>query len=384
MYLTKQRQVIRTFRYPLRPTQEQEAQLFRILNACRSLYNGALQERRDSYKKLGKSVTCFDQTKALTEIRKELPEFGSVGVAPLRSSLKRLDLAYRAFFRRVKAGKKPGYPRFKGRDRFDSFSMMGVVQINGSKIRIPKLGEIKFHKYRELRGVPLDASILFEGDRWFLSVQCDLGAAPPKVTIKTSTGIDVGLTTFATLADGEEIKNPRFFRQSADLLAARQRKLSTKKRGSASRKRAKLLVAKAHGKIRNQRLDFARKLAVYLFSKYDLVAYEDLNIRGMVHGHLAKSIYDAAWGILLSCLDSKAEEAGKFSIGGDPRGTSQRCSGCDKVVPKTLSQREHLCDRCGLVLGRDHNAAINIHRLGLSLVSAVPAQTEASEVTRYG
>lgn len=373
--------MIRTFRYPLRPTKAQEIELEKILWACQGLYNGALQERRDSYKRFGRSLSYADQTKSLTEIRSELSEFGAVGVGPLRSALKRLDRAFQSFFRRVKNGEKPGYPRFKSRDRYNSFSMMNDVRIDGNRIRVPKLGEIKFHKYRELKGIPLDASIRREGDRWFLSVQCDLGRAPEKVEPKTFTGIDVGLTTFATLSNGEEIANPRFFRSTEELLADRQRKLETKKRGSRSRHTAKALVAKAHAKIKNQRVDHARKLAKSLFSRFDLIAYENLNIKGMVGGNLSKSIHDVSWGQFISCLISKAEEAGKLAIGVDPRGTSQRCSGCDQVVKKTLPQRDHLCSHCGLSLGRDHNAAINIHRLGLSLVKGPEmASAEAFEV----
>jgi putative transposase len=200
---------------------------------------------------------------------------------------------------------------------------------------------------------------------------CDLGAAPPKVTVRQMVGIDVGLTIFATLSDGGEVPAPRLFRKGEDVLARRQRSLATKRRGSNSRRRARTLVAKAHCHIRNQRLDFARKLTVVLFAKYDLIAFEDLNIRGMVHSNLAKSIHDAAWGLFLRCLTDKAESAGRWAVPVDPRGTTQNCSACGEHVPKGLTDRAHICS-CGLVLGRDLNAARNIEALGRSAAAVGP------------
>jgi putative transposase len=359
--------VIRTFKYPLRPNKAQEAFLDTYLLRCRQVYNAGLEERREAYRKQGKTVSRFDQQKELTELRREDPDFGSVPTAILRSALKRLDLGYQAFFRRVKAGEKPGYPRFKNKDRFKSFSFMKSPLVKDSTVLIPKLGYVKFHQYRPLRGTPLDASIRKDARGWWLAVQCDLGEAPPKVQPKSHIGIDVGLSSFATLSTGEKIDNPRFFRKSEDLLANRQQILARKKRGSSSRKRAKVLVARTYDHIRNQRLDFARKVAKGLFSRFDAVAFEDLNIRGMVRSNLAKSILDAAWGLLIHCLTCKAEEAGKYAIGVDPRGTSQRCSRCGKVCKKTLADRVHLCP-CGPSTDRDHNAAINIDTLGLSVL----------------
>ena len=336
---------------------------------CRQLYNAALEQRRDAYRKQGKSLTRYDQQKDLTELRQNDPDFGVISAVVLRSALKRLDLSFKAFFRRCKSGEKPGFPRFKGRDHFKSFSFMGAPSIEDSKVFVPKLGFVRFHEYRSLQGTPLDASIRKDARGWHVSIQCDLGAAPAKPEPKTHVGIDVGLTSFATLSNGEKVANPRFFRKSAEALAERQRKLARKKKGSNSRKRAKKLVARAYEHIRDQRLDFVRKLAAILFTRFDLVSYEDLNIRGMVHGNLSKSILDAAWGLLIHSLTCKAEEAGKHAVGVDPRGTSQKCSRCEKTpsVKKTLSDRVHLCS-CGPPLDRDENAALNVDALGLSAV----------------
>jgi putative transposase len=368
--------MIRTFNYPLRPTQDQELALTGVLVSCQRLYNAGLEQRIDAYRKQGKSVTKFDQMKDLTELRRHDLDYGQVAATVLRSPLVRLDRAFQSFFRRLKTGQKPGFPRFKSRDRYDSFSFPCNPRgnaIRGNFVTIPSFGDVKFHCYRPLRGIAKECHVRRTARGWVLSVVCDLGAAPVKVTdVNATTGIDVGLTHFATLSNGEQIENPRFYRKSEEILARRQQELATKKRGSKSRLRAKRLVGRAHEHIRNQRLDFLRKLAKSLVSRYDLIAYEDLNIRGMVKSNLAKSIHDASWGIFIACLSFKAEEAGKYIQPVNPRGTSQRCSGCDTVVKKTLSQREHLCPACGLRLDRDHNAARNIEALGLSALIPSP------------
>jgi putative transposase len=370
--------MIRSFRYPLQPTREQEATLDGWLRACQQLYNAALEERRDAWRKQRVSVSRNDQYRELTELRAADPEWAAVPAWIARSALSRLERAFRAFFRRVKAGEKPGYPRFRSRDRYDSFDLgSSLPRVDGDRVSLPKLGPVRFRKYRELRGEVKVVTVRRTAGRWYICFACDLGPAPVKVPVRSVVGIDLGLEAFATLSTGERVDNPRFFRKGEAMLAHRQQSLARKKRGSTSRQRAKLLVQRAHAHIRNQRLDFARKLAVSLFGRFDLVAYEDLQIRRMVHGNLAKSIHDAAWGMAIHAFDSKAEGAGKWSVPVDPRGTSQRCASCGAVVKKLLEEREHRCP-CGFVTHRDHNASLNIEALGLS---AVPL-TEANEVAR--
>ena len=368
----------RTFRYPLRPNQAQEAELESWRVACQRLYNGALEHRIGAWRwvkaakargvpkeGLPRPVGYMSQTAELTVLRAADPDWAAIPVTIARSSLLRLDKAFKAFFRRVKAGEKPGFPRFRARDRYDSFGI-GRVAVSGDRVHVPKLGPVRFHQYRPLRGKVLDVTIRSEAGKWFVCFACDLGDAPAKVAVRPAAmvGIDMGLTTLVTVSDGTEVPNPRFGKDAAALLARRQRALASKRRGSQSRRRAKLLVGKAHALIQNQRKDHARKLAVFFCKKYDLIAHEDLNIRGMVHGNLARSIHDAAWGVFIHALTCKAEEAGKWVVPVDPRGTSQRCSACGTVVPKDLSVRVHDCPACGLRLGRDLNAAINVLALG--------------------
>jgi len=362
--------LLRTFRYPAELTKAQSALFDEWLVRTQQLYNGALQHRRDAYRRQGVSISYNRQTAELTELRAEDADWKAVPVEVARSPLRRVDRAYKAFFRRVKRGEKPGFPRFRSRDRYTSFDV-GRAKVSGNRVHVPKAGWLKFKLYRPLQGKILNVTLRKESGRWHVCFSCDLGAAPPKVVVRQMVGIDVGLTTFATLSDGGEVAAPRLFRKGEDVLARRQQTLATKRRGSKSRRRARTLVAKAHRHVRNQRLDFVRKLACELFGRYDLVAFEDLNIRGMVHGNLAKSIHDAAWGLFLRCLTDKAESAGRWAIPVDPRGTTQNCSACGTRVPKGLADRAHTCN-CGLVLGWDLNAARNIEALGRSAAAVRP------------
>jgi putative transposase len=358
--------MIRAFRYPLRPTKEQEATLDAWRVACCDLYNGALQHRRDAWNRQRVSVSLYSQQVELTRLRAQDAEWATIPVWIARSPLARIDRAFQAFCRRVKAGQAPGFPRFRSRDRYDSFDLgSNPVRVDGDRVSVPKLGMVKFHKYREMSGDVKLVSVGRSARGWYVSFVCDVGVSPTKAPVRSTVGIDVGLEVFATLSNGERVDNPRFFRESAETLARRQQSLAKKCRGSSSRKRAKALVARAHEHIRNQRLDFARKFACALFSRFDLVAYEDLAISRMVHGNLAKSIHDAGWGVAINALTSKAESAGKWAVAIDPRGTSQMCARCGAVVKKTLDEREHSCPSCGFVTHRDHNAALNIEARGL-------------------
>jgi putative transposase len=358
--------MLRTFRYPLRPTKAQEVVLNDWLAHCCDLYNGALQHRRDAWRRRI-SVSRIDQQKELTQLRAADAEWAAIPAWVTRSALARLDRAFRAFFRRVNGGEAPGFPRFRRLDRYDTFdfgSDSRKAHIDGCRVLMPKLGLVKFHQYRPLRGDVRHVSVSRTARGWTISFVCDVGEAAAKVPVRSAIGIDVGLEAFATLSNGERVENPRFFRASEDVLARRQQSFARKQRGSSSRQRAKQIVARTHEHIRNQRLDFARKLACALYARFDLIAHEDLQISRMVHGNLGKSINDAAWGQFLVALQSKAENAGKWCVPVGPRGTSQTCPQCGTVAKKALEEREHRCS-CGFVAHRDHAAALCILGRGL-------------------
>ncbi len=334
------------------------------LVACCDLYNGALQERRDAWRAQRRGISLYDQGKSLTEIRASVPGWGDVPQRVAFSALVRLDRAFNAFFRRCKSGKTPGFPRFKSRSQYNSFSLLRTSKVDGNRVRLPKIGLVKFNQYRPLRGEIVDVVVRHEEDRWFVCFQCDLGDAPPKVVPARCVGVDVGLSSLATLSTGETVGNPRHYREAEVALRRRQRAVNRKRKGSLSRRRAAALVRKTHTHIKNQRLDYARKVACDLVGRFDMIAFEDLNIRGLAMTPMAKSIHDAGWRVLLHAIACKAESAGKHAVAVDPRGTSQECSACGAKVPKGLSERTHRC-ACGCVLDRDHNAALNILARGM-------------------
>ena len=356
--------MIRAFKYPLLPNRRQNAVLGRWLERCRLLYNVALEQRREGWR-MGRSLHLYGQQMELTRLRQDDPAYQEIPVEVCRSPLRQLQRAFEAFFRRVRRGETPGYPRFKGRGRFDSFGI-GRVFVEGKKVRIPKLGLVKFREYRKLEGEIRDARIVLGAGKWQVVFFCDQGEAPSKKPILSPVGMDVGLASFATFSDGSKIANPRFFRLGEDLLARRQRELARKRRGSKNRLGARLLVQKAHEHIRNQRLDFSRKTVAELYRNHDCVFYEVLNIKGLARSRLSKSVQDASWGAFIQALVCKAEGAGKWALGVDPRGTSAGCSRCGASAPKLLSERLHQCGSCGLQMDRDENAARNILALGRS------------------
>ena len=366
--------MIRTFKYRLHPTKDQIATFENWLGYCYNLYNAALEQRIDARRKGHKTPTLYDQYRQLTELRQSMYEWATPPTLVLRSALDRINKAFKGFFRRCKIkGEKPGFPRFKSKKRYTSFSLgKQSVELQNNKVWIPRLGNVRLNLYRPLGGIIKESIVNHSGGKWWISFACEIGPVPARCSPIGRIGLDLGILSFATLSNGEKIDKPKFLKESEGLLARRQRALSSKQKISKSRQRAKILVAKTYKHIHNQHLDFARKLAKRLFKEYDFIAFENLNIRNMIKNspssNISKSIYDASWYQFTQCLKYKAEEAGKWAVGVEPAYTSQICSGCGNIVKKDITEREHLCDHCGLILDRDHNAAINILRLGRSLV----------------
>jgi putative transposase len=356
--------VLRTFQFRLRPNATQTAILERILADNCETYNACLQERREAWKLERKSISYRDQQNELTELRQDRA-FQWMACDIQRDPLRRVDRAFKAFFRRCKAGQKPGFPRWRSRYRYDSFSFSLPVCRERS-IKIPNVGDLRARGGRPIGGKAKLCTIKRDGKRWTASVVCDIGEAPEKVAVSRATGIDVGLTTLATLSDGTEIENPRWTRKHAARIAAANQRLARKKRGSRNRIKAREALRRTHQAAANARLNYVHHVSKWLVANYDLIAHEDLKISNMVRSNLAKSIMDAAWGLLIWCITYKAESAGVWVVPVNPNGTSQKCSGCGTTVKKKLSERTHSCPACGLILGRDHNAGRNILALGMS------------------
>ena len=365
----------KTFKYKLHPTAASAAQLDGIVRVCRELYNAALQERRDAWKMSRVSVSYYQQKAQLPEIRQLREDCAAIHSQVLQDVVLRVDRTFKAFFRRVKAGEKPGYPRFKGRDRYTSFTYPqwgNGASLVGNRLLLSKIGYLAVRWSRPLEGAPKTVTISKEADGWYVCFSCADVPVQPLPLTGEETGIDVGLESFLTLANGEQIANPRYYRKAEKALKRAQRRVSRRKRGSHRRRKAVKLLARKHLKVRRQRLDHHHKTALSLLKCYDTIFFEDVQVANMVqHHHLAKSIADAGWGQFCTILAFKAENAGKRAVAVPPAYTSQVCSGCGVVVKKGLSVRWHACPDCGTSLHRDHNAARNIERLEQSLRGAV-------------
>jgi putative transposase len=364
----EQQAVRKTFKEKLRPTPAQERALDEILWRCRDLYNTALEQRITAYQRRRASVSRFEQEAELKDIRAELPEYAAIHSHILQDVLARLDKTYQAFFRRVQRGEKAGFPRFKGRNRFHSFTYKEYgngARVDNGFLVLSKMGRIRVHWSRPLEGTPKTVTVGREADGWYVSFSCVDAPIHPLPPTGQETGIDLGLEAFATLADGGRILTPGCYCKAERYLAKRQRRASQRQKGSHRRRKAVILLAKAHQTVRRQRGDFHHKTALALVRQYDTIYHEDLRIANLVKNHhLAKSIQDAGWSAFLTILTFKAESAGKRVVAVDPAYTSQTCSGCGVIVSKGLSVRWHACPDCGTRLHRDHNAAKNIQWRG--------------------
>lgn len=356
-----------TYKYRLYPTKSQALFLEGELREACSLYNAALEERIGAWKTCRKSINYYDQANQLKAMRAD----GCLTLASTSCSqnvLRNLDKAFKAFFLRVNRGTTPGFPRFKSFRRFNSLTFPqygnGCKLLDTGRIRIRGAGHVKIKLHRPIEGIIKTFTITREAGRWYGCFSLVRDAAPlPSSDAKI--GIDVGLTHFATLSDSTGIETPGYYRRAQAKLRVAQRRLSrrTSKHGKRRRK-AVLLLQKAHATIAHQRSTFHHKLSRDLVNRYGLIAVENLNIKGLAGGMLAKSVHDAGWSQFLTFLTYKAEDAGRELVKVDPRGTSQICT-CGASVPKRLKDRWHLCHVCGLSLPRDHvSAQVILSRAG--------------------
>ena len=364
--------MIKAYKYRIYPTKSQRTKMERTLDLCRWTYNQTLAYQKNAWENEGKSVSKYETHDLLPDWKSDKPELSEVFSQTLQNVQERVDLALKAFFRRVKAGEKPGYPRFRGRGWYDSFTYpQKGFKLDSGKLYLSKIGEIKIKLHRQIGGKIKRLTIRRAATgKWFACFSVELEDLPkPPWKDGSIVGIDVGLTSFATLSNGEKIANPRFFRDEESELARVQRKLSKAAKGTPERKAALNVVERVHERIANKRYEFAHQVSRDLVNRFGLIAFEDLNIKNMLQNHcLAKSISDVAWNMLVTVTSYKAESAGSIVVLVDPRNTSKMCSRCGILVEKTLADRVHNCPECGLSLDRDWNAAINILRLGLQSV----------------
>jgi putative transposase len=386
--------MMKAFKYRIYPTRNQREALQFTLDRNRELYNAALEERKEAYRMSKVSISYNDQSAQLPEIKELRPEYKEIYSQILQDTLKRVDKAFKAFFKRVKEGKTPGFPRFQGYDRYDSFCYPQIEKLKGNptiriqngKVILPKIGHIKVKQHRPMEGKAKTATIKREGEHWYAVFACEVEAQKKLPYTDLPIGIDMGLKHFMTDSNGDVVDNPRFFRKSHGRLKKKQQRLSKRRNKSHRRKRSAQLVGKGHKTVRNQRRDFHHKEARILVDTYETIVFEDLSMHHMVKrpkakqdengrylpngaaakGGLNKSLLDAGWASFIELVKHKAEYAGVTVSEVDPRKTSQICSACGKEGEhKDLSVRTHVCVHCGIVLDRDHNAAVNILDRGL-------------------
>jgi putative transposase len=356
----------RTYRYRLYPTARQRVAFQAQLSFGCELYNAALEQRRDTWLRRRRSISYVAQCRDLTDIRAH--NLGPPGMScfAMREPLRRLDRAFAAFFRRVKAGEKPGYPRFRTHRRYDSLTW-DAWRLQQGRLGLPGIGFLKLRWHRPL---PNDAelrtvTVRRHARHWYVGFSLQRPKPQPLPATGQKVGLDLGIKTFAALSSGELVTGPRALRAAQRRLRLGQRRVSRRVKGSQRRRRAGLLVARLHERVRNLRRYHAFKLATDLVRRFDVIYVEALNLQGLARSHVARDCHDQAWGAFLTILTDKAVEAGRSVIAVDARNTSQLCSACGALVPKPLGERWHRC-ACGYQADRDINAARNIYRLGES------------------
>ena len=360
----------KTYKFRAYINKTTEDQTNKVLELCRQVYNLCLSQRINAWKLHRKYISKFDQIKQLPELKKAYTEFKQIPSQSLQDVIERLDRAYQNFFNRVKKGENPGFPRFKGINRYDSFTLkQSGWKLEGSNFIVYNVGifKIRFH-----RQIPKEAKIKqiiirrTNTGKWYISFACD--NITPKVLkpVNKAIGIDVGCESFLTDSEGKKIKNPRLLNKSFEKIKKLQQKLSKQVKGSNKYKQTKLLLSKVYEKISNQRRDFHHKVAKYYVDNYDTICHEKMNAF-ISFRNLNRSMKDVAWFQFFNILFYKAEEAGRTIVKVPAKGTSQICSQCGKEVPKTLDVRVHNCPHCNCSLDRDYNSALNILRVGLTL-----------------
>ncbi|MGW2559274.1 RNA-guided endonuclease InsQ/TnpB family protein [Streptomyces sp. NPDC001514] len=399
--------MMRAYKFLLRPTVGQQVALGEMLRDHCSLYNGALQERRDAYRHVSRTTVRYGQQSAqLKGIRAFDPQRqGRWSFSSQQATLRRLDKAFAAFFRRIKAGEKPGYPRFRGVGRFDTveFPRNGdgcrwdsTPNDPVTRVRLQGVGHVRVHQHRAVVGKVKTVSVKREGKRWYVVLTAEQTQPEPLPATGSMVGIDMGIASFLTTSNGAHVANPGRGAKAAAKLEAAQQGLARCKRGSKRRRKAVERIATLHRKVRRQRLDHAHKTALGLVREHDFIAHEDLKIRNMsatptpkpdpdqpgaflpngaaAKAGLNRSIADAGWGVFLTILNDKAESAGREVMAVDPRNTSRRCPECGHTAKENRPTQEKFhCTACGHSAHADTVGALNVLRAGLARREAQPA-----------
>jgi putative transposase len=358
--------VVRVFKYRLYPSKAQERNLFRVLNATRHLYNMALEQRKLAWEFENRTVTLLELDMLARHYRAKMPYGQQMYSQTAQSIIRQLQLAFESFFRRVKAGQTPGYPRFKQRTQFNSFVFPQYergASMDGRRLKLFGIGRVAVRWHRPIEGKIKTVRIIHKAGQWFVAFACEVAKLPPLPKTGRMIGVDVGIVSLITTSEGDKVDHPSFYRLAQKRLRVLQRAVEGKKKGGRNRHRAMLRVQRQHMHVANQRQDVLHKLSTALIESFDGMALEELRVRNMVKNrHLSKSILDSGWAMFKQFLVYKAGSAGREIRLVNPAYTSKCCSGCGQMFEDfSLSTRWVNCE-CGLSLDRDHNAAINILR----------------------
>jgi len=371
------------YQYRLCPTKQQIEKIEHWLSMLCSQYNYLLADRFNWWEQNRSPVNAcplvcylpelrdnpdyYSQKKTLPQLKKTHPWYGEIYSQVLQDVVKRVRVTFDRFLKGDNNGKRSGKPRFKARNRYRTFTYPQMKEgcLQGNRINLPMLGLVKVVLHRRVPdGFKIKtASVTKKADGYYLTLSLEDKTVPeikPDFDGEKITGIDVGLKEFLTTSEGEAVAIPQHYRKSEKRLRVIQKRVSRRQKGSNGRLKAIKQLGKQHKKVADKRKDFHFKTANYLLSKYDVIAHEKLNVKGLVLSRLAKSVLDAGWSNFLSILTNKAENAGLLVVPVSARNTSVDCSNCGEKVPKKLHIRWHNCPHCGCSLDRDHNAAINI------------------------
>jgi putative transposase len=365
----------RAFRYRLWTNANQQRDLAAMLESHRRLWNAVLSLRQMTWDCYRETFSYGDSSRWFRAQRESNPFFARLNFSSAQATLRRLDRAFRNFFRRCAAGDKPGYPRFKGKDREGSIEFPAYrdgIRLTGNRLYVQHVGTIRVKLHRLVEGVIKTVTLKREAGKWYAIFACELPDVPLVDAGKPPVGLDVGLESFLTTSEGEQEPNPHYLKGALPELRRAQRSLCRKKKGGSNRRKQRVRVAKVHARVRALRREHHHTVALKLVRRFGLIAAESLNVKGMLgNGRLSRAIQDAGWSGFLGVLRCKAEKAGVRFVAVDPKGTSQHCV-CGQEVPKALSQRWHTCPACGLSAHRDHVSAQVILARGLARTRPAP------------